>query len=172
MQKGVTPTCKKRDIGLTRIYVTHDQVEAMALGDRIAVLNNGRIEEAGEVLFHRVKMRPGMPILADMIDEKPILCMPGDVTSCLVCGHVFLPPMIRRMVHLPFVGNVRRARLSEAVVSEYGMRRYLPVKLVDWVAYPTFGGSSLITSIGHADGFVVIGEDEALTEWEVDVRVL
>ncbi|MHC1574219.1 MAG: molybdopterin molybdotransferase MoeA [Candidatus Methanogasteraceae archaeon] len=130
------------------------------------------VSELGGVLFHRVKMRPGMPMLAGMIDKKPILCMPGNVTSCLVCGHVFLLPMIRRMAHLPFVGNVGHARLSEAVVSEYGMRRYLPVKLVDGVAYPTFRGSSLITSIGHADGFVVIGGEETLTEGEVEVQVL
>ena len=62
--------------------------------------------------------------------------------------------------------------MSEAAVSEYGMRRYLPVKLVDGVAYPTFRGSSLITSIGHADGFVAIGEGETLTEGEVEVQVL
>jgi molybdopterin-binding protein len=45
----------QRDIGLTSIYVTHDQVEAMALGDRIAVLNNGRVEEVGtpEKIFYK-----------------------------------------------------------------------------------------------------------------------
>ncbi|MEA1864491.1 MAG: ABC transporter ATP-binding protein [Euryarchaeota archaeon] len=45
----------QRDIGLTSIYVTHDQVEAMALGDRIAVLNNGKVEEAGtpEKIFYK-----------------------------------------------------------------------------------------------------------------------
>jgi len=80
--------------------------------------------------------------------------------------------MLKRMAHLPFVGNVRRARLSEAAVSEYGMRRYLPVKLVDGVAYPTFRGSGLITSIGYADGIVAIGEAEMLVEGDVDVWVL
>lgn len=130
------------------------------------------VSELGGVLFHRVKMRPGMPMLAGVIYGKPILCMPGNVTSCLVCGHVFLPPMLRRMAHLPFVWNMRRARLSEAAVSEYGMRRYLPVKLVDGVAYPTFKGSGRITSIGYADGMVVIGEEETLVEGEVDVWVL
>jgi len=132
------------------------------------------VSEMGAVLFHRVKMRPGMPMLAGIIDGKPIFCMPGNVTSCLVCGHVFLPPMLRRMAHLLFagMGGARRARLSEAAVSEYGMRRYLPVKLVDGVAYPTFKGSGLITSIGYADGIVAIGEEETLTEGEVDVWVL
>jgi len=132
------------------------------------------VSELGGVLFHRVKMRPGMPMLAGVIGEKPILCMPGNVTSCLVCGHVFLPPLIRRMAHLPFerMGRVMRARLSEVAVSEYGMRRYIPVKLADGVAYPTFKGSGRITSIGYADGMVVLGEAETLVEGEVDVWVL
>lgn len=38
------------DIGATMVYVTHDQVEAMTLADRIVVLNGGRIEQAGTPL--------------------------------------------------------------------------------------------------------------------------
>src|SRR5690606_2791044 len=35
------------DLGATIIHVTHDQVEAMTLADRLVVLNRGRIEQAG-----------------------------------------------------------------------------------------------------------------------------
>ncbi len=38
------------ELGSTMIYVTHDQVEAMTLGDRIAVLNGGRVEQVGRPL--------------------------------------------------------------------------------------------------------------------------
>ncbi|MEW6703875.1 MAG: sn-glycerol-3-phosphate ABC transporter ATP-binding protein UgpC [Pseudomonadota bacterium] len=43
------------ELGTTMVYVTHDQVEAMTLGDRIAVFNQGRIEQLGEPLelYHR-----------------------------------------------------------------------------------------------------------------------
>ena len=37
----------QRELGTTTIYVTHDQVEAMTLGDRLAVLNGGRLEQVG-----------------------------------------------------------------------------------------------------------------------------
>ncbi len=37
----------QRRLGITTVYVTHDQVEAMSLGDRIAVLRGGRLEQAG-----------------------------------------------------------------------------------------------------------------------------
>ncbi|HIE31557.1 MAG TPA: molybdopterin molybdotransferase MoeA [Methanosarcinales archaeon] len=129
------------------------------------------VSEMGEVLFHRVKMRPGMPMLAGIIGEKPILCLPGNVTSCFICAHVFLRPMLLRMAHLPSDARMRHARLSEEVTSEYGMRRYLPVKLVEGVAYPTFRGSGLITSIAYADGIVAIREGETLTGGGVDVRM-
>jgi multiple sugar transport system ATP-binding protein len=39
-----------RELGTTMIYVTHDQVEAMTMGDRIAVFNAGRIEQVGAPL--------------------------------------------------------------------------------------------------------------------------
>jgi ABC-type sugar transport system ATPase subunit len=37
----------QQQIGTTTVYVTHDQVEAMTMGDRIAVLNEGRLEQVG-----------------------------------------------------------------------------------------------------------------------------
>jgi ABC-type sugar transport system ATPase subunit len=37
----------QQEIGTTTVYVTHDQVEAMTMGDRIAVMNDGRLEQAG-----------------------------------------------------------------------------------------------------------------------------
>ena len=45
----------QKEIGTTTVYVTHDQVEAMTMGDRIAVMNRGRLEQVGtpEALYER-----------------------------------------------------------------------------------------------------------------------
>jgi ABC-type sugar transport system ATPase subunit len=45
----------QQQLGRTTVYVTHDQVEAMTMGDRIAVLNEGRLEQVGtpELLYER-----------------------------------------------------------------------------------------------------------------------
>lgn len=40
----------QKALGLTIVYVTHDQVEAMTMGDRIMVLNEGRVQQVGEPL--------------------------------------------------------------------------------------------------------------------------
>jgi putative spermidine/putrescine transport system ATP-binding protein len=44
-----------REVGITMIYVTHDQTEAMTMSDRIAVFSNGRLEQIGSPLevYHR-----------------------------------------------------------------------------------------------------------------------
>ena len=43
----------QKKLGVTTIYVTHDQLEAMTLGHRIAVLNNGAIQQTGKTRCHR-----------------------------------------------------------------------------------------------------------------------
>lgn len=54
-----------RDFGLTAIYVTHDQAEALAMSDRVVVLNAGRVEQVDtpEALYHT----PRTPFVADFI---------------------------------------------------------------------------------------------------------
>src|SRR5512143_3825674 len=49
----------QQEVGITFIYVTHDQEEAMTMSDRIAVMNRGRYEQLGdpEVLYERPKTR-------------------------------------------------------------------------------------------------------------------
>ena len=45
----------RRELGLTAIFVTHDMIEALLLGDRIAVMNEGRLAQVGtpaELLRH------------------------------------------------------------------------------------------------------------------------
>jgi putative spermidine/putrescine transport system ATP-binding protein len=54
-----------RRLGITAIYVTHDQGEAMALGDRIVVMERGRIAQIGSP--QDIYYRPASPFVADFI---------------------------------------------------------------------------------------------------------
>ncbi|MGH8736113.1 MAG: ABC transporter ATP-binding protein [Burkholderiales bacterium] len=60
-------------LGTTTIYVTHDQVEAMGLGDRIAVLNRGRIHQLGAPL--EVYHDPADTFVATFIGSPPMNLM-------------------------------------------------------------------------------------------------
>ena len=55
----------QRRVGVTTIYVTHDQVEAMTMGDRIAVMNSGRVVQVGSP--HEVYDRPADTFVATFI---------------------------------------------------------------------------------------------------------
>ena len=59
-----------QELGTTMIYVTHDQVEAMTLGDRIAVFNQGRIEQLGVPL--ELYQRPGNEFVASFLGAPKI----------------------------------------------------------------------------------------------------
>jgi putative spermidine/putrescine transport system ATP-binding protein len=60
-----------RELGITMIYVTHDQTEAMTMSDRIAVFNQGRIEQVGAPLD--VYNRPASRFVAAFIGDSNIL---------------------------------------------------------------------------------------------------
>jgi multiple sugar transport system ATP-binding protein len=60
----------QRKIGTTTIYVTHDQIEAMGLGDRIAVLNRGQIRQIGTA--QRIYIEPADIFVAAFIGSPPM----------------------------------------------------------------------------------------------------
>ena len=51
--------------------------------------------------FYKVAMRPGKPLMAGRIKDTPMIGLPGNPVSSMVCGHVFLTPVIRHMLGLP-----------------------------------------------------------------------
>ncbi len=63
--------------------------------------------------FYKVAMRPGKPLMAGRMGDAAMLGLPGNPVSAMVCGHVFLAPMIRVMLGLGTTPAPRlRARLS------------------------------------------------------------
>ena len=58
------------EYGITTVYVTHDQEEAMALSDRVAVLNAGRVEQCGPPL--ELYRRPANLFVAGFVGSPPI----------------------------------------------------------------------------------------------------
>ena len=73
----------QQEYGLTAIYVTHDQAEALAMSDRIVVLNGGRVEQVAspEQLYHAPKTK----FVADFIGDANIF--KGTVLGQTAAGH-------------------------------------------------------------------------------------
>jgi len=76
-------------VGITTIYVTHDQVEAMGLGDRIAVLNGGRVQQIGtpQEIYHH----PANTFVATFVGSPPMNLLTRDGTLLGFRPEEFLP---------------------------------------------------------------------------------
>ena len=66
-------------VGKTTIYVTHDQAEAMTLGDRVAVLNDGELQQIGEP--QKLYDQPANRFVAGFIGEPPMNFMDVDLVE-------------------------------------------------------------------------------------------
>lgn len=81
----------QKQLGITTLYVTHDQVEAMTMSDRIVVLNHGKIEQIGEPLdiYERPASlfvatfigSPSMNLFAAQSDGQEIRLTSGETLS-------------------------------------------------------------------------------------------
>jgi len=130
------------------------------------------VEEAGEVLFHGLQVKPGKPTLFGVVDGTPMFGMPGYPTSCLSNAIVFLVPALRVTAGLP-PRELRqvRARMAARVVSSSGREQFLTVRLEDGLAYPVFKKSGAITSMARADGYIVIPVNADTVEEGEEVTV-
>jgi spermidine/putrescine transport system ATP-binding protein len=80
-----------REIGITFLYVTHDQEEALVLSDRIAVMNRGRLEQLDSV--ENIYLRPRSKYVSDFIGEinlfsgRLVASVTGGMTMLTVEGN-------------------------------------------------------------------------------------
>ena len=76
----------QRELGTTTVYVTHDQVEAMTMGHRIAVLNQGRLQQLGTPM--ELYQWPSNIFVAQFIGSPPMCLMPVTVgpNATLILG--------------------------------------------------------------------------------------
>lgn len=99
-----------RELGTTMVYVTHDQIEAMTLADRIVVLQAGRIEQVGEPLelYHH----PANMFVAGFIGSPKMNFLPAEIeTADARQASVRLPDGERISVWV----DARRARFGDMV---------------------------------------------------------
>jgi sn-glycerol 3-phosphate transport system ATP-binding protein len=81
----------QRSLGTTSLYVTHDQMEAMTLADRLVVLNGGRIEQVGTPL--ELYERPATTFVATFIGSPSMNLMKlGQSAGWVLSSDVQLPP--------------------------------------------------------------------------------
>ena len=109
-----------RRLKTTSLYVTHDQVEAMTLADRMMVLNAGRIEQIGTP--HDVYHRPASIFVAGFIGSPGMNLIPVNVQQGAVLLRAAQQPEQRTVLKLSVPTNVRDAvTLGFSVITSYSI---------------------------------------------------
>ncbi|OUA50544.1 glycerol-3-phosphate ABC transporter ATP-binding protein [Bacillus thuringiensis serovar bolivia] len=108
-------------LGITMIYVTHDQIEAMTMGDRIMVLNKGSIQQVGTPL--NIYNEPANEFVASFLGSPSMNINDGEVNKekgVLHIGQLQIPLSIRQLKQLP-EGTIRIGMRPEHIaLSEEG----------------------------------------------------
>jgi molybdopterin molybdotransferase len=111
--------------------------------------------------FYKVAMRPGKPLMAGRLGAAALLGLPGNPVSSMVCGHIFLIPMLRAMMGLP-AGERRRfpARLGRDLPENGPREHYMRSDLMPGNDFPEITpyssqDSSLLTVLSEANALLV-----------------
>ena len=153
--------------GVTTVLVTHDQEEAMEVADRIAVMNEGQIEQVGapREVYDKPANQFVMGFLGPVSKVDDRLVRPHDVAISLVDAEGAIEAMVTRVVHLGFEvrvelelpdGKSARAQLTRAQTAELELARGDIVYVRTLV---TSGASATLPDGDDQSGSVLPDED-------------
>lgn len=90
-----------------------------------------------ERAFWKIAMRPGKPLMAGRVSGTPMLGLPGNPVSSIVCAHLFVLPMVRALQGRPDAAPVEHPAVLGAQVEANGPRtHYMRARLKDGVITP------------------------------------
>ncbi len=130
----------------------------------------------GELLVHGIGISPGKPTALGIIDDIPVVCLPGFPVAGLVALYFFVRPGIRRLASIPEVPEfILKRRLAAKISSKIGYVNFIRVVFEGDRVRPLAGAKAgALSSVSRADGFVLVPENvEGYEEGEeVDVFLI
>ncbi|TVS05352.1 MAG: sn-glycerol-3-phosphate import ATP-binding protein UgpC [Rhodobacteraceae bacterium] len=100
----------QKRLATTSLYVTHDQLEALTMADRLVVLNGGRIEQIGTPM--EVYLRPATTFVAGFIGSPAMNMLPAAYLSGLVAADAF--------AHIPVAADLVGLRPEDLSLAPAG----------------------------------------------------
>jgi molybdopterin molybdotransferase len=129
--------------------------------------------------FWKIAMRPGKPLIFGTLGSTPLMGLPGNPVSAMVCAVLFLRPAIAAMLGASIAPEIRRARLGEPLKANGSRQDYIRARLYtaddELVAEPfAIQDSSMQKIFADADGLIIrpIGAPAAKLGDRVDVLLL
>ena len=136
----------------------------------------GCVEQLGDLVIHGVAIRPGHPIVLGVVQDKPVIGIPGYPVSAVIACELFVQPIIESMLGLPADPDpTTEATMTRRVHSPMGEDEFLRVRLGQvgdtLVATPLQRGAGVISSLVRADGIALIPRNSEGIEAGSGVRV-
>ncbi len=125
------------------------------------IVRDTAVARGMEIDFYRVAMRPGKPLMAGRLDGTPLVGLPGNPVSAMVCGRIFLVPAVERMLGLEAALPRRRAAVLGHDIGANGPREhYMRARIDESGADPVATAferqdSSLLSVLAQANALVV-----------------
>ncbi|MDP4031680.1 MAG: molybdopterin molybdotransferase MoeA [Pseudorhodobacter sp.] len=133
-----------------------------------------------ERAFYKIAMRPGKPLMAGRLRGVPMLGLPGNPVSAIVCGHLFMVPLIRAMLGNPAPEpQPRRAVLTQDVAENGNRAHYMRARLLPGTGLPGIApfarqDSALLGVLAEADALLIrpLGDKARVVGEEVSYHLL
>ncbi|WP_448533980.1 ABC transporter ATP-binding protein [Parathermosynechococcus lividus] len=145
----------QQQLGVTTLYVTHDQTEAMTMGDRIVVLNQGKIQQIAAPL--ELYQQPANRFVAEFIGSPPMNFLPVTVTANGIQANGWQYPLTKEQQAL--LGSCREAQVWLGIRPEH-------LRLGTATESAIAVEVALVEALGHETGLTVHLEDST-TPWRV-----
>lgn len=107
--------------------------------------------------FYKIAMRPGKPLMAGRLHGVPMLGLPGNPVSAIVCAHLFMLPMLRAMLGMDaHPAHTHFARLSADIPANGPRAHYMRARLSGGVITPfDRQDSALLTILTEANALLI-----------------
>jgi len=128
----------QQELGITFIFVTHDQGEALSMSDRVAVFNNGRIEQVDTP--RELYMRPRTPFVASFVGTSNVF---DSAVARQICGMEGMYSLRPEHIRLNESGEVQVQGIVQAVQYQGAATRF-ELRLTD--------GAKLLVSQANLSG--------------------
>ncbi|MEM6594535.1 MAG: gephyrin-like molybdotransferase Glp [Pseudomonadota bacterium] len=175
------PIAKDRESALSQaLFLAADNdliitIGGASVGDHDLV---GKVaqDKGLERAFYKVAMRPGKPLMAGRIGGAALVGLPGNPVSSMVCGEIFILPMLRKMLGLPAEPRPRlRCTLMKALGPNGPREHYMRARYdLTYRQVQAFQNqdSSLLTVLAEANALIVRPPNDPAKEVDEDVDVI
>ena len=152
----------QQELGITFIFVTHDQGEALSMSDRVAVFNNGRIEQVDTP--RELYMRPRTPFVASFVGTANVF---DNALARQICGMEGMYSLRPEHIRLNEGGDVQVQGVVQAVQYQGAATRF-ELRLAD-------GAKLLVSQANLTGGALPAGVapgQQVLASWSREAMVL